>query len=58
METWYEAAEFCEKTYGIYVDLDEGFFICPECAEPIYECDWENHDWATCPICEFEFQGE
>ena len=41
--TWYEAAEYCEETFGSYVDYSEGFFICPECAEPVYECDWDDH---------------
>jgi hypothetical protein len=36
--------------------MEEGFFICPECGEPIYECDWDEHpDWSECPICEWNF---
>ena len=49
---WQDVAEMCEVVFGVYVDWDERFFICPECDEPIYECDWENHDWNMCPICE------
>lgn len=56
MRTWYEAAILCEKLYGIDVNLSEGFFICPECGEPLYCEDWNEHDdWTTCPICEFDF---
>lgn len=55
--TWHEVAEYCEETFGSYVNWDEGFFICPECAEPIYETDWEDHpDWNCCPICEASWE--
>ena len=51
---WHAAAIYCEETYGVHVNLKEGFFICPECGEPIYECDWKDYGWwDTCPICEF-----
>ena len=55
--TWYEAALYCEETYGVYVawSLEERYFICPECDEPIFESDWEGHDFETCPICEYYF---
>ena len=56
MRTWYDAAKYCEETFGSYVDWDEGFFICPECAEPIYEVDWDEHsEWDMCPVCEVNF---
>ena len=59
-KTWQAMANYCETTYGIYVGWDERFFICPECDEPIYECDWETyHDWPLCPVCEFDYvKGE
>ena len=59
--TWKEIAKRCEEIYGTYVDLDEGFFICPECDEPIYRCDWREIDFTLgeeyygriyCPVCE------
>ena len=54
---WDSAAKYCEHEFGGYVDLDEGFFICPECGEPIYKSDWEDHDdWSLCPICEVEWE--
>lgn len=49
---WEQAAKFCEDTFGIYVNWEERFFICPECDEPILEEDWENDDLSICPICE------
>ena len=56
MYTWLEAAVYCEETFGVHVNMEEGFFICPECGEPIYECDWDEHpDWSECPICEWNF---
>lgn len=58
---WYTIAKKCEKIYGTYVDWDEEFFICPECDEPIYRCDWRDSDYTLgktyhgeifCPVCE------
>jgi anaerobic ribonucleoside-triphosphate reductase len=37
MYTWLQAAVYCEETFGIHVNMKEGFFICPECGE--YACD-------------------
>ena len=53
MKTWEEAAKYCEDIYGAYVDWEERFFHCPECDEPIYCIDWENHNFSYCPVCEF-----
>lgn len=54
---WHIAAIMCEELYdGTLVNLKEGFFVCPECGEPIFEEDWRDHDdWEVCPICGFEF---
>ena len=54
--TWEDAARFCKKTFGVYVDWEERFFICPECDEPVYFIDWENHNWERCPVCECIFE--
>ena len=54
--SWEEAARHCEDVFGVYVDLEERFFICPECDEPIYEEDYEGHDFSICPICETYFE--
>lgn len=57
MFTWLTAAVYCEEVYGVHVDMKEGFFVCPECGELIYECDWDGYgDWDVCPICEFNFE--
>lgn len=55
MKTWLETAKYCEETYGSYVDWHEQYFICPECEEPIYESDWEEYEFSSCPICNFDF---
>lgn len=54
IKSWEDAAKYCVRTFGVYIDYEERFFICPECGEPIYEEDWEdNHfHWYMCPVCE------
>lgn len=54
--TWEQAAKMCEIVYGIYVNWEERFFICPECDEILLEEDWDEHNWEFCPICEFEWE--
>ena len=56
---WEKNAIKVEKDYGCFVDWDERFYICPECGESVYECDWGNDDLFKylCPICEFK-EGE
>lgn len=54
--TWKQAANSIAEVYGCSVNYEEGFFICPECGEPIYSCDWQDHDFNTCPVCEFEME--
>lgn len=55
--TWESMAKAVEEVYGVYVDWDEKFFICPECDEPIYAEDYNhfivdmNGDY-HCPVCE------
>ena len=53
--TWEERATEVENVYGGYVDREERFYICPECDEPVYECDWTEKDFESyiCPVCEF-----
>ena len=55
MFTWLEAAVLCEELYGVETNMKEGYFVCPECGEPLYEVDWKCHNWEICPICGFEF---
>jgi predicted RNA-binding Zn-ribbon protein involved in translation (DUF1610 family) len=55
---WDYIANLVEVNYGVQVDWEERFFICPNCGEPIYECDWADTDLINgnddyiCPICE------
>ena len=58
---WEENAKYAEQVYGAYVDWEERFYICPECGEPVYECDWSNEDFCDwlCPVCGYaEEEGE
>ncbi len=66
---WNRLANEVENVYGGYVDYDEEFFICPECDEPIYKCDWTESDFVMgrpvrdklrlyCPCCENKLIGE
>ena len=52
---WEFNAQIVEIVYGMQVDWDERFYICPACGEPIYECDWNDDvlDDFICPVCEF-----
>jgi len=52
MSKWERVARYLEHEYGILVDWDERFFECPECGEPIYDCDWEDDELDICPVCE------
>lgn len=61
---WDRISKYCARTYGVQVDNDDEFFICPECGEPIYKCDWRDSDYFLghiyplgkavwhCPVCE------
>lgn len=66
---WKRLANEVELVYGGFVDREEGFFNCPECGEPIYECDWNDADFALgrsyrgrlrlyCPVCEEKLVDE
>lgn len=57
---WEARAKEVEEVYGGFADWKEAFYICPECGEPIYKCDW-NEDELTkflCPICEDGYTEE
>lgn len=54
MTQWEKNAKTIEEEYGMQVDWEERFYICPECGEPVYEDDWGKSDLVEflCPICE------
>lgn len=56
MTTWEKNARYAKKVYGTHIDWKERFYVCPECGQPIYECDWDEDELKAnlCPICEFE----
>lgn len=53
--SWESNAKIVENVYGGQVDWQDEFFICPECGEPIYKCDWTPYELevALCPVCDF-----
>lgn len=56
---WEINARLVEREFGGYVDWDERFYNCPECEEPIYECDWsEDELMSICPVCNFGEEEE
>lgn len=60
---WERLANEVENVYGGFVFRgNESFFNCPECGEPIYDCDWNDSDFTIgrtyrgrlrlyCPVC-------
>lgn len=54
MFRWEQNARAVRDIFGGFVNWDEKFYNCPECGEPIYECDWDEDDLdPICPICGF-----
>ena len=49
MGTWLEAGVYCEEVFGMSLNTNEGYFVCPECGEPLYEDDWKRHWWGNLP---------
>lgn len=60
MNAWEMNAELVEAVYGGHVDWEERFYECPECGEPIYECDWDDTFLVNylCPVCEYTEDSE
>lgn len=52
---WEKNAKRVEEEFGGFVDWEERFYNCPECGEPIYECDWSDYTLSEelCPVCDF-----
>lgn len=53
MSNWESQAVLAESIFGVYVDWNERFYICPECGEPVYDNDWTEEELSSvfCPIC-------
>ena len=58
--SWYYVAQYIiEQAYDGFVDWDEEYFICPDCGEPVYKCDYPYIDLGmTCPICETKIEED
>lgn len=51
---WNEVAKVVENDFGMQVDWEERFFVCPECQDVVYECDFNKNSVLAlgyCPIC-------
>ena len=48
-----EFLHFMQDECGMPV-TEDGAVHCCECGEPIYEEDFQDHDWSICPVCEFD----
>lgn len=55
---WNEFAEAVQSVYGGEVDFEEEYARCPECNDPIFKYDWPNHNFATCPVCEWNIKED
>ncbi len=59
---WTRCMHSAKDVFGTEVNRQEGFFICPDCGEPIYESDWTEMDFnpgggfytgtLVCPVCD------
>lgn len=56
MFEWKLNAIYVEEECGGFVDYGEEFYLCPECGEPVYACDWSAAELleCVCPICGWE----
>jgi len=54
VNNWEAYAFEAESEFGTQVDWEERFYVCPECGEPVYECDYPNPE-TLCPICGFDW---
>ncbi len=51
---WEINAHKVENEYGVFVDWEERFYMCPFCGDLVWECDWSEEELTKylCPICE------
>ena len=57
---WKENMKIAQEEYGSFVNLEDGFYLCPECGEPIYNEDWTDEELkeSICPICFFDEEDD
>lgn len=56
LSNWELAARILEEDCDAEVNMNEEYFICPDCGEPIFSGDWTSEDFmgaecVVCPIC-------
>lgn len=59
--SWEYVAPLMGDIFGVFVDMEERFFHCPDCDEPILEEDYsvfdvvedeDGDEYVMCPVCE------
>ena len=51
---WSEVAKVVENDFGMQVDWEERFFVCPDCGDVVYEYDFNKDSVLAlgyCSIC-------
>lgn len=51
MGTWLEAGVYCEEVFGMSLNTKEGYFVCPECGEPLFLKEEDKNGTGNNPVC-------
>ena len=52
-----EYGEGADERVPAFTNIEGAWYICPECGEPIYFCDWADEDnFMRCPICHWNYE--
>ena len=57
MNKWKKFVDYMHRDCGMQFDVKEGFVVCCECGDPIYEENFDG-DRPTCPCCGFNVETE
>ena len=52
---WLVAGTYCEEEYGMSLNTEEGYFVCPGCGETICFDSSIDPENLTCPACNEKF---
>lgn len=52
-----EYGEGAKERVSKFTNIEEAWYICPECGEPIYFDDWaDEENFMRCPICHWNYE--
>ena len=54
---WQKFVNYMHNICGMQYDAEEGFVVCSECGDPIYEVDFDG-DRPVCPCCGYNIETE